>query len=251
MTKKQSVDTSHTMPSVDEEDVTVAVAPPPEPEPTEVGPPRCNNREQMGDGTMMLKLPTNRPLVFVQDQLPGFSRDDIWLWLKEGYDRWGEVCDLVATRIHNLSDASSNSVVQVVTVADLGGGGVLADQMLPYPNARRLTMRINVRIKWKATDGPMPSGTIDPIRTLEHETGHFMGHQHFPTGAPLELMEPYISQTIIRPQPTEAKVSAGWFGAPTAPIPPIPPTVPPTTPREAVLEAAIRSMIVTGTSALT
>ena len=70
--------------------------------------------------------------------------------------------------------------------------------------------------------GPVLGGTIDPVRTICHETGHFQGHQHWPSGAPPELMEPVITQTTIGPQPTEGKVSAGWFGAPVVEQPPGP-----------------------------
>lgn len=181
----------------------------------------CGNSAEFGDGTPALKLQTNRPLVYIRDELSGYSRDEIWSWLKEAHARWGTVCDWRAVRIDDLNDAGANDYVQLVTVADLGGGGVLADQMLPYNGGRTLKMRINARIMWKATDGRMGSA-VDPIRTLCHETGHFMGHQHWPVGAPDELMEPTVSNTIIRPQPTEAKMSASWFGPPDGNPPPTP-----------------------------
>lgn len=197
----------------------------------------CGCPEQLGDGTPSLKLQTNRPLVFVQDALPGHTKDTIWSWLEESHARWGAVCDWKATRIKNLNEAGQTDYVQLVTVADLGGGGVLADQVLPYPGGRVLRMRINSRIRWKATDGPMQGGTIDPVRTLCHETGHFAGHQHWPVGAPPELMEPTISQAVINPQPTEARVSAGWFGTPTTQPPP-----PPMAGNELVLAAALAAL---------
>jgi hypothetical protein len=187
----------------------------------------CGVPEQLGDGSPTLKLSTNRPLVYVQDELPGHSRDEIWLWLEEANRRWGLVCDWVARRIMDMAEAGPTDIVNLVTVADLGGGGVLADQVLPYRGGRVLRMRINSRIRWKATDGAMTGGTIDPIRTLTHELGHFQGHSHWPVGAPPELMEPTVSQTIIGPQATEGRVSAGWFGPaaapPRPPVPPVPP----------------------------
>ncbi len=181
----------------------------------------CGVTEQFGDGSPALKLQSNRPLVVVQDALPSFDRDAIWSWLKEAHARWSSVCDWEARRIADPSEAGQGDVIQLVTVADLGNSGVLADQVLPHNGGRMLRMRLNARIRWKATDGPMSGGTIDPIRTICHEIGHFMGHQHWPVGAPTELMEPTVSQNVIRPQPTEARVSAGWFGAPTTtPTPP-------------------------------
>ena len=184
----------------------------------------CGNTEMLGDGQVLsLKLQTNRPLVLVRDALPGFDQEVIWEWLRTAYSRWTAVCDLVPRRILDLAEAGAADVVNFVTVADLGGGGVLADQQLPYPGGNVLRMRINSRIKWKPTDGQM-SGGVDPIRTLCHEIGHFLGHQHWPAGAPAELMEPTVSQTIISPQPTEAKVAASWFGPPTPSSPtPVPP----------------------------
>lgn len=183
----------------------------------------CNNTEQLGDGTPALKLPTNRPCVYIQQAPSGFSLDNVWEWFNEAYNvRWAAVCDWRARRIMSLSEAEPNDYVNHIKVADLGGGGVLADQQLPYTGGRVLTMRLNSRIRWKPTDGNMTSGTIDPIRVVVHEGGHFQGHQHWPVGAPTEIMEPTITQTIIRPQPTEARVSAGWFGEPM-PQPPPPP----------------------------
>ena len=180
----------------------------------------CGCVEQFGDGSPALKLPTNRPLVFVQDALPVHDRDEIWEWLKEAHARWSKVCDWQVRRIMDLSEALPTDVVHLVTVADLGGSGVLADQMLPYSGGRVLKMRINIRRQWSVTDGPMHGNAVDPVRTLCHEIGHFMGHSHWPVGAPSELMEPTLSQTVIRPQPTEAAMSASWFGAPVTPQPP-------------------------------
>lgn len=181
----------------------------------------CGCVEQFGDGTPALKLGTNRPLVLVRDALPNHDREAIWTWLEEAYRRWSLVCDFNCKRISDVSEAGPNDVIHLVTVADLGGEGVLADQMLPYTGGRILRMRINSRIAWNRTDGPMTSG-IDPVRTLCHEIGHLQGHSHWPVGAPPELMEPSIQQTVIGPQQTEAKVSAGWFGQPLTPTPPAP-----------------------------
>jgi hypothetical protein len=187
---------------------------------------RCGCVEQLGDGSPTLKLQTNRPLVFVRDALPGFSRDQIWSWVEEAYRRWGAVCDFKARRILDFAEAASTDYVNLITVADLGAGGVLADQQLPYTGGRVLMMRLNSRIRWMPTDGPMSGGGIDPVRTIAHEGGHFQGHQHWPVGGPPELMEPTVSNTIIRPQPTEGAVSAGWFGPPPPPPPPPVPTDP-------------------------
>lgn len=192
----------------------------------------CGVPESLGDGSPTLKLDTNRPLVFIQDALPNHSKDEIWVWMEEANRRWGLVCDWQARRIMDMGEAGPTDFVNLVTVADLGDGGVLADQQLPYRSGRILRMRINSRIRWKATDGPMTGGTIDPLRTLCHEIGHFQGHSHWPIGAPPELMEPRVSQATIGPQATEGRVSAGWFGpaVPPQPTPPDPPPVPPVTP---------------------
>lgn len=184
----------------------------------------CGCGEQFGDGTPALKLATNRPLVLVRDALPGFTQDQIWAWFDEAYNRrWAKVCDWYARRIRDLTEAGPSDYVNLITVDDLGGGGILADQMLPYSGGRILRMRLNSRIQWRPHNGPGQG--IDPVRVIAHEGGHFMGHAHWPAGAPPELMEPTYSPNVQEPQPTEGKVSAGWFGPPvTQPPPPPPPT---------------------------
>lgn len=198
----------------------------------------CGCREQLGDGTPALKLATNRPLVCIQDAPKGYSKENVREWFDEAYNRrWAAVCDWKvtfisdwkATFIFDLASVGPDDYVNLITVADLGNGGVLADQMLPYRSGRVLTMRLNSRIDWRPSDGPMLPGTIDPVRVIVHEGGHFMGHQHWPIGAPVEIMEPTISQTIIRPQETEGRMSAAWFGQPVTPFQP-PAPQPPTTP---------------------
>lgn len=180
----------------------------------------CGNPEQLGSGVESLKLQTNRPSFFVQDALAGQAdQDEIAKWIEEGFLRWGAWSDLIATRVSSLQEGRKLSQVTChIIVADLGSSGVLADQRLPYTGGTVLQMRINSRIKWRATDGPMFKGTIDPLRTITHELGHFIGHQHWPQGQPEELMEPVISNTVIKPQSTEGSVAAGWFGQPK-PVP--------------------------------
>src|SRR5262245_18194260 len=127
--------------------------------------PHCSNPEQLGDGTATLKLETNRPLVLVRDRLPQHGVGVIWEWTRTAYSRWTAVANVEPKRIFAMTEATSADVVQLVTVANLGSGRVLADQMLPYPGGNVLTMRINTVIRWNPTDGPMQQG-IDPVRTL-------------------------------------------------------------------------------------
>jgi hypothetical protein len=189
---------------------------------------RCACPEQLGDGTPSLKLPTNRPLVFVRDSLRDYSQDKIWNWVEDACARWTSVSDIRVERIMDPSDAGPNDVLLLITVADLGGGGVLADQQLPYVGGRVLRMRINSRINWKPTKGRMAAGTVDPLRVICHELGHAWGMVHFPVGAPAELMEPTVSNEIESPQPTEGRLAADWFGPPVEK--PKPPTAPVPTP---------------------
>jgi hypothetical protein len=185
--------------------------------------PLCGVPEMFGDGSMLLKLQSNRPAFCISDALPGYDVETIADWIEEAFSRWGQVADIKARRIKKLSDLKSGEYCVNVTVADLGTSGVLADQRLPHPGGFVLPMRINNRINWVPTNGQMQGRTIDPVRTLTHELGHFLGHHHFPQSAPKELMEPTILQDIIGPQPTEAKITADWFGAPVATPVPTPP----------------------------
>lgn len=174
----------------------------------------CGCPENFGDGTALFKLPSNRFAYFVRDSLPNNSRDEIADWIAEAISRWRSVADIEGRRILRLEDLEAGELLDEITVADLGGGGVLADQQLPQPGVTRYRMRMNVRIKWVRTNGVMRAGEVDPVRTDCHELGHFLGFQHFPTSLPKELMEPRILPDIIGPQPTEAKIAADWFGPP-------------------------------------
>lgn len=190
----------------------------------------CGVEAALGDGkTPALKLQTNRPLFYVKDALPGFGVDAIAEWYEEAFSRWSAVADIKTRRITDLAEASAQDVVNVITVANLPAG-VLADQQLPAPGLTRPVMRLSKLVTWKRSDGEMGGagmgGWIDPVRTLCHEQGHFIGHQHFPEGLPPELMEPFISDEVIAPQPTEARVTAGWFGDAVPPDGPPSPTDP-------------------------
>lgn len=168
-----------------------------------------------------VKLQTNRPLYLIKEPLPGKSRDETAELYERAFKRWGKA-DIKTRRITDQAEAGPNDVVNLITAADLGGGGVLADQMLPNGSEKILQMRMNTRIKWMVTDSAMSDG-IDPVRVFCHEQGHFLGHEHWPKGPPAELMEPFISDDIIAPQPTEVAVTIGWFGKTGEPDPPPPP----------------------------
>lgn len=176
--------------------------------------------------TAEARLGTKRPLVFIQDALPGWSKDATATAYMDAASRWTAGADIAWTLITDMAQAGPSNIVNRVSVADLGGGGVLADQMLPS-GQRILQMRMNSRISWVKTDGSMPGGKVDAVRVFAHEIGHFIGHEHWPRGAPPELMEPFISDTIIKPQATELAVTVNWFGPPV-PVPGPDPTPTPT-----------------------
>lgn len=177
--------------------------------------------------TAAARLGTKRPLVYIQDALPGWTKEATGNAYMEAAARWTAGADIAWTLITDMAQAGPSNIVNKITVADLGTGGVLADQVLPNGSGRILPMRMNTRISWVKTDGPMPNGKVDVLRVFAHEIGHFIGHEHWPRGAPAELMEPFISDAIIKPQATELAVTVNWFGAPV-PVPGPTPTPTPT-----------------------
>jgi hypothetical protein len=154
------------------------------------------------------KLPTNRP-TFRYDggALGNFSAadvEDILLESFNGKGGWADWCDLKLSKHPNPKTDPTN----VVILYDLGGGGILADQELPFgPPPYR--MRINSRVLWKE---------LMLLKTLRHENGHFISLSHFPSGGPKELMEPSLSE-IVDVQPTEGMFAAKLYGEPKATAP--------------------------------
>lgn len=177
----------------------------------------CGVREMIGDGSAAVKLQTNRPLVYIADAPPGVTRESLTASYLEAFERWTRVANVETRLITDLAEAGPSDVLNYVTT-HAHAGQVLADQQLPNGSSNRLVMRVSTRVNWSS---------VDLRAVLAHEIGHFLGHLHWPSGAPPELMEPVLS-SITHPQPTEARVTAGWFGPPKVnptptPVPPLPP----------------------------
>jgi hypothetical protein len=170
----------------------------------------CRNAEQFGDGTVAaLKLHTNRPTWYLRDELPWMKRAELEAVIQAAADRWTDVCDFKAVKAANEASA-----LWVFTVARMDGpGGTLADAMLPN-GARQQVCRIDV------AENALRNKLVT---ILCHEIGHLMGSQHWPIGAPHELMEPQLSN-VTHPQPTEAGLMVQWYGPPVTKEPkPAPP----------------------------
>jgi hypothetical protein len=181
----------------------------------------CGVREQLGDrAEARAALQTNRPFYYVRSAPRGFTVDQIAEVYERAFAGWTSVANVDTRRITDLAQAGPRDVVNVIDGANLGTSGVLADQVLGNGQGTRLQMRINNQVDWSR---------INMVTTVMHEQGHFFGLAHFPPGPPPELMEPVLS-SVLKPQPTEAKVVREHF-ANFPPIPgpePIPPTpVPP------------------------
>lgn len=163
----------------------------------------CGVAAMFGDGSGTPKLPTNRP-TFRYDGGPigGFSVADIEQLLLDSFNGeggWDDWADVLLDKHTNPKTNPTN----IVILHDLGTGGVLADQQLPFGNPP-YRMRINNRVNWNQ---------LLLTKTLRHEHGHFIGLSHWPTGAPKELMEPAISE-IVNVQPTEGMFAAKLYGEP-------------------------------------
>jgi hypothetical protein len=180
----------------------------------------CLQRGQFGAGAVTYKLADQRPLFYVRDTPPQFTRRQWIEACSEAFGRWSEVCDV----IFQPTDDERLAQFVIFTHHFDGPLGILADCELPAPRLTQQALRIDPTEKLQISDTPDP-GYLSALAILGHEMGHGLGLQHFPVGPPAEWMEPSLS-SISRPQATEAAYVAKLYGpakrkTPPTPVPPL------------------------------
>ena len=166
----------------------------------------CLNPEQFGDGTAAYIMRTNRPTWWLEDELPWMPRPKLEEVVQAGCDGWSPHFDVKATRAKDRQ--SAHWLFQVRQID--GKGNTLAQAQLPNPSLTQ---------QWCQIDAAESALAEWLTLILMHEIGHLLGFQHFPMGAPPELMEPQLNTAIRGPQPTEAALGVKWFGPPLVTVP--------------------------------
>lgn len=171
----------------------------------------CGMRAQFGDGNVTYRLQNQRPKVFVQDALPGISRDNLTQIFLDAFGKWAAVCDVVCVPV---GDAASAQFVVIGHQFD-GPSGILADAEFPAPGMAQQTVRIDVAERWGVN--------LNLTTVLCHEIGHLLGIPHFdPSVPPPELLNPVYNAAIDKPQSGDISFAQKLYGLPQTQTPSTP-----------------------------
>lgn len=179
---------------------------------------RCGCAYRRGAGQTVVKLSTNRPLVYFQDFIKtDFTQDTFVTEVLQGLNYWTPICDILFDRTSDLTKAN---IVVKTEVID-GPGETLAYAYFPSGARMNLPLVFGEEEAWDKTWG------IDLKSTACHEGGHNMGIDHDPTAQ--GVMAAFYNPKILKPTSSwEINQAVTRYGAAKPVTPPVtPPVVPP------------------------
>lgn len=159
----------------------------------------------------------------------GLSQDRVLQLYQQAFDSWSAVCGLKFTRV---AAADANIVIGTGRGSRSnfdGPNGTLAWAYLP--SGRNFRGRLEVRFDLDETwiDNPQARGIL-LLNVACHEFGHAIGLSHI-TNVSNQLLNPYYSAAISKPQSEDARQVQTLYGKPVATPAPTPtPTPTPTDP---------------------
>lgn len=132
----------------------------------------------------------------------GVPQDQVTRCAEIAWQRWVDVCGIVAERV---DDASKADVVMGAGIGrEAGPSGTLAWSELPCsPTDRQLQQRYDTEERWVIAETGTPHNGIDLVRVMCHEIGHAIGLPHQPAG---NLMAPMYSAQVWQPQAYESSI---------------------------------------------
>lgn len=153
-------------------------------------------------------------LYYVEAGLSRIARDMVRDCVKQAFSAWAVVANVNGEEAPNAQQA--HLLIRVASID--GRSGVLADCMLPGPPQQ--LMRLDDNEQWVVHLGAdVPNNTIDLLRVLIHELGHFWGLGHAPQNS-RNLMAPMYSKNIWYPQGDwEVSNMVSLYGKPKPTIP--------------------------------
>ena len=156
----------------------------------------------------------------IQDLLPGLDYETMRDAFALAWSYWAEVCGIEP--VYSVNARTSQVLVGVGRID--GPQGVLAQSELPCGSPVQLGQEYDASELWVIAEDP-PADRIDLVRVAAHEIGHVIGLPHIAQG---NLLAPYYSRTIRRPQAGDIREAVQRYGprraATPAPAPPPAPT---------------------------
>lgn len=174
-------------------------------------------------------------------QIPGFTFEQFKTACTEAWAYWSAVCDIRPKYVEEPVDAN----VLMGTGKIDGSSGTLAWSEMPCGNVRQLTQKYDKDERWVISANPT-NGT-DIVRVAAHEIGHVIGIPHISDG---NLLAPYYSSKVRKPQAGDIREAVARYGQPAAPTP-VPDPVPTPSPTGGIdwsalikklLEALLRAL---------
>jgi len=145
-------------------------------------------------------------------QIPGLTDQQTKDAYALAWSYWSAVANVTASLV---TDSNTADVVMGNGYID-GPSGVLAWSEMPCGNVTQLQQKFDSSEVWVVADQPA-ANVIDFVRVACHEIGHVLGMPHIATG---NLLAPYYSTTIRKPQAGDIQEMVSRYGpAQTAPTP--------------------------------